>query len=321
VTDHVVLYGLRIDSEIPLPQARRAGGDGVADLEVRWGPAMATDLGRPQGELVAEDAVSETAWYRFVRRPDGSYHLRYASVCDFLVTADLGHAVAHPVAGVDLDLVSTLAAGALPAFVLTLRGDAVLHASAVDVGGRAVAFIGPSGTGKSTIATLCCAQGARLVTDDVLRLAVGQGTHDDRPRCYLGAAELRLRRSVAELGDSLGEEVAVRRTGDDRDAVTPVAAEEELLPLDVIVIPQPDRDAARPRLTRLDPVPALLALAACPRLPGWTDPASQAAQFQQLAVVAERVPIYVGSVPWGPPFPAGILDALLAEIAHDRSSM
>ncbi len=51
------------------------------------------------------------------------------------------------------------------------RGLLVLHASAVAFGNRAVAFTGPPGAGKSTLAAHCLAAGGRLVADDVLVLS------------------------------------------------------------------------------------------------------------------------------------------------------
>jgi hypothetical protein len=55
--------------------------------------------------------------------------------------------------------------------VLCHRGRMVLHASAVELsGGRAVAFTGLSGQGKSTLATAFFSAGHRLVTDDCLLL-------------------------------------------------------------------------------------------------------------------------------------------------------
>ena len=74
-------------------------------------------------------------------------------------------------------MVAILVTGLLVAYLLILDGQCVLHASAVEVDGAAVAFLGRSGIGKSTMATLCCAAGARLVTDDVLRLDTTSGVH------------------------------------------------------------------------------------------------------------------------------------------------
>src|SRR5262249_52962005 len=72
--------------------------------------------------------------------------------------------------------------------VLHLRGTTCLHASAVLLDGKLLAFSGASGAGKSTIAAALAARGCQLVSDDVLPLRV-------TPTCLLagpGLPELRL---------------------------------------------------------------------------------------------------------------------------------
>ncbi len=53
-----------------------------------------------------------------------------------------------------------------------LRGTLLLHASAVELGGRAYAFAASSGTGKTSTALHLLGQGATLITDDVLAVTV-----------------------------------------------------------------------------------------------------------------------------------------------------
>lgn len=55
--------------------------------------------------------------------------------------------------------------------VAWLNGLAVLHASAVATGGKAIAFTAPSGGGKSTLAAMLALKGLPLVCDDTLALA------------------------------------------------------------------------------------------------------------------------------------------------------
>lgn len=56
-------------------------------------------------------------------------------------------------------------------YVLAIRGDAVLHASAVVVGTRAIAFAGASGVGKSTLATALGLRDQPLLTDDCVAVS------------------------------------------------------------------------------------------------------------------------------------------------------
>jgi hypothetical protein len=284
VNDHVLLYGLRIRSDVVIHQGRSVPAEGAADLDVVIGPGMVAVGEPPPGVVLAHDELTDEAWYSFVREEGGGYVLRYASVCDFLVSADLRRVVVRVVDGADLEMVSVFVAGALPAFVLIMRGEAVLHASAVDVGGRVLAFVGQSGMGKSTMAALVCAAGGRLVTDDVLRLDTS-----GPPRCYLGGGELRMRRSSDDVSGAFDPPSGSRRTGDGRNAMTVAPARAELLPLAAIVIPFPDRAAPELWLRRLDPVRAVLGLASFPRFVGWEDPKTQAEQFQHLGDVCEYV--------------------------------
>lgn len=64
--------------------------------------------------------------------------------------------------------------------ILTERGRLPLHCSAVDIGGRAVLFCGPSGIGKSTQAELWRSlEGAEIINGD--RAALYFDGSDDRP--------------------------------------------------------------------------------------------------------------------------------------------
>jgi len=60
----------------------------------------------------------------------------------------------------------------MAAFVLFRLGQPLLHASAVHLDAGAVAFLGPAGRGKSTMAASFLSRGARLLADDLLPLRV-----------------------------------------------------------------------------------------------------------------------------------------------------
>lgn len=55
-------------------------------------------------------------------------------------------------------------------FAAVLRGLEVLHASAVAIDGEAVAFLGHSGAGKTSLAMALCRLGAEFLADDVLSI-------------------------------------------------------------------------------------------------------------------------------------------------------
>jgi hypothetical protein len=62
-------------------------------------------------------------------------------------------------------------AQALP-FAALLQGFEVFHASAVARGGEAIATVGPSGAGKTSVALELCRLGAEFLADDVLALEI-----------------------------------------------------------------------------------------------------------------------------------------------------
>jgi hypothetical protein len=64
--------------------------------------------------------------------------------------------------------------GAIISILLRQRGLLVLHASSVAINGEAVAFIGESGWGKSTLAEAFHSQGYSILTDDVMAVSVDE---------------------------------------------------------------------------------------------------------------------------------------------------
>lgn len=75
-----------------------------------------------------------------------------------------------------------------------LQGLELLHASAVGLGGRAIAFTAAAGTGKSSLAAHLLATGATFLTDDVLALELGADgvlAHPGPARASVFSYELR----------------------------------------------------------------------------------------------------------------------------------
>jgi hypothetical protein len=65
--------------------------------------------------------------------------------------------------------------GAVLAVLLHQRGSFVLHASAVEIGGAAGAFLGAKGFGKSTLAGFLKTKGFRLISDDIVPVGFQNG--------------------------------------------------------------------------------------------------------------------------------------------------
>lgn len=289
-------YGLLIASDVPLPLP--PGPEGRPDLVLRRAEDREVPHVRPPGEPLAEIARPDHTIFYTLTRGDGVV-LRYPGLCDFVGDADFARIAVHLHPGADEALLPVLIGGALMAVHLMLHNQLVLHASAVQAGDQAVAFVGRSGMGKSTLATALSAQGYPLVTDDLLRV-------DAELLVHPGATETRLRLNARELAEGKGYE-----TADGRLALRPSDLVDGPLPLGTCVIPQPSRDTTEVMIRRLRPVEALLRLSSYPRVLGWTDQATMAAAFQALGDLVERVPVVEAIIPWGPPFAPGVLEDLL----------
>jgi len=140
----------------------------------------------------------------------------------------------------------------------------VLHASAVQLDGHAVAIVGASGMGKSTLAAALCRNGCGLVADDVLRIdrngTAGMQVHP-------GSIESRLRMTARDLADTAPSD-AVRPTADGRLALRPRIRADGPLPLAACVVPWCSREATEVTVNRLPPALAHLRMSQFPRVAG-----------------------------------------------------
>lgn len=143
------LFGLRVRSEIPLPELFEARPGGAADVTISLGavPVIDGSDGRP---AVDGDAL--------LLHISGIARYRIAGGDTIVVDPEPG----VPDRNIRLYLLGS-AFGAL----LHQRGLLPLHANAIEVDGKAVAFMGASGAGKSTLAAWFHDRGHRVISDDV----------------------------------------------------------------------------------------------------------------------------------------------------------
>lgn len=92
--------------------------------------------------------------------------LRVAGVADFSVAND--RIECRLAEGGQLLAMEAQLLGTVLAYWLERRGVHALHASAVEIGGFAIGFLAPRGTGKSALAAAMIQRQARLLTDDIL---------------------------------------------------------------------------------------------------------------------------------------------------------
>jgi ABC-type multidrug transport system fused ATPase/permease subunit len=163
------LYGLRVYSEVELPAEIATSDLPPYDLLIRWGERKADPTPAPPEQILATLTLDNGRGYVLADTGSG-YNLCFHQTCEIEIALDLQSAIVHLLGEVQPEIAALLLVGNVMACLLTLSGEPVLHASTVEIRDTAIAFVGGSGMGKSTLAALLCANGARFVTDDLLRL-------------------------------------------------------------------------------------------------------------------------------------------------------
>jgi hypothetical protein len=323
------IHGLLVQSEVPLlarmeetegngrtAKAPSRMASGRPDYRVFAREPRDCPHSPPPGRLLAEKEDQGFGyWVAEDERDSDRWTLRYAEICDFALDRRRRTITVHRDPQADPEMVPILLEGAVLAHALTADGLLALHASAIEVRGRALAIVGPSGAGKSTLAALLCAAGAHLVADDTLRVDAS----DTGAVCFPGTRGLRLRPQAASLGEMV-EGASVGMTADGRTAVHPVRSVEVPLELAAVLIPMPSRAAKRLRVSRLGAMEGLQELLRYPRLTSWQASGPIAKLFELTAEVAAGLPVYRATVPWGPPFAASLAERLLAGVGLDAVS-
>jgi len=147
---HYFAYGLRIHSELALPELAESGG--AADVTIRFGSLGYASTDAPGNGLLwaNEDEV----------------FLSFARIGAFLVRGGR-EIVVDPAPGEDMRWARNAVLGPVMGALLYQRGRLTLHASATSVGGAVVAFMADQRVGKSTTAAAMVARGHSLLADDI----------------------------------------------------------------------------------------------------------------------------------------------------------
>jgi hypothetical protein len=234
---HYFAYNLSVRSEICLPEL--PSGLPGHGLEVRLAP-------------VARATEPRTIEWR--EAPAREARFSFPGVGSFLVRAG-SEIIITPDAGADHDIFHLYVEGLMLASALHQRDFLVLHASVIDLNGRAIALMGPIGAGKSTFASTFLARGHRIVADDNAALASG----DDTPRVLPAFPSLKVYPDVAR---SLGHSDLVLRPMHRSQAkhAQPVNGAFSLspLPLEAIYVLDREADTAVSELSTLDSLTELI---------------------------------------------------------------
>lgn len=155
-------YGLIVHSEIPLPELIATVATD-ADVWIQFG-------------TISDNPLSTADSLHCYQNTDQGMYLYWQGVGTFLIQAGQ-NVLIDLETNLDEDRLRLFILGAVMGVVLHQRGFLVLHASAVALGGEAVAFVGQKRWGKSTMAATLHDRGHSLMADDVVALEV----HHHRP--------------------------------------------------------------------------------------------------------------------------------------------
>lgn len=161
-----------LESDTPLPELSPAH-DRSPDYIFRLLPEQAHETNDvhwfhhwllPAGEI----------WLSFARENCG-YLLRFHDLADFTISSNGKELCCHPVSDTPLETIKHLLLDQVLPLVFSKHGRLVIHASAVVAQQGAVAFVGVTGRGKSTLAASFSMCGFPLMTDDCLLLEEKEG--------------------------------------------------------------------------------------------------------------------------------------------------
>jgi hypothetical protein len=181
--------------------------------------------------------------------------------------------------------------GPVLGLVLRLRGVICLHASAVAFENRSVAFVGATGTGKSTTAAALARQGHAVLSDDIVALAENAGMFNVMPGypylCLWPESVKMLEHSLEALPRIVPEGEKRRLAFGDKEG----QFEKRPLRLGAIYFLGEHRPDPAPYVEAIRPQAALLSLVADTYANKILDRTLRAEEFAVLSRLVETTPI------------------------------
>ncbi|NNE66492.1 MAG: hypothetical protein HKN33_07985 [Pyrinomonadaceae bacterium] len=195
------IYGLNISSSRKIDLLEEHFGDGALDLCVEWHassettPDQSSDWHQVHSEILKLYTIV-TLW-KSERGDITKVCFEFEDQDPISFIFNLGDqllSVYHSNSTSWSDLQSYLVGPAM-GIVMRLQGIQCLHSSAVEVDGKAIALVGYSTSGKSTLATGLSKKGAKVIADDIAVLS----SRDGRFVVPAGYTKVRLRPEAADF--------------------------------------------------------------------------------------------------------------------------
>lgn len=287
------IYGLGVVANKIIPGVP-ASANAPEDLRISFGslPSWLHKVTETQIETYVADYKDECGnpVLRVFRILEGRYYrFAYADRTEFLVDAEGAEIWVQWPEPLTLEDAATYLLGPVMGFVMLLRGVVCLHASAIAIGGEAVALVGPAGSGKSTTAAAFSNRGYSILAEDVVTL-------DDRAdRFLVRPAYPCIRLWPASVKALYGTETQLPKLTPNWDKRYLDLSERfqcQPLPLVAIYLLGERRDdSAAPFVEPLDRSEGLMALVANTYASKLMDKQMRAREFELLTRVLNDVPV------------------------------
>jgi hypothetical protein len=177
VASTYIVFGLTIHSNLPIPGLSPQGSaKKIAEVEVHLGiqPDSQRNVRPGSEELTYASSYTDESGnpaLRIWKTEDGGFlRLVYYDGIQFWLGRNGQSLWAVWPATSTMEDVASYLLGPVFGLLLRLRGVTCLHASAVSVDNRCIAFVGEEGAGKSTTAAAFARQGFGVISDDVVAL-------------------------------------------------------------------------------------------------------------------------------------------------------
>jgi hypothetical protein len=225
-------FGLDIEAATPLSFLRHAIARPTGrplSISVH-AEATARELWPQGSELICDERLPDGGVnYRIETRPDYGYLISGPEYGAHLLSADGRRLRCFPEGRPDGGWQRMLVAQVLP-FAALLHGLEVFHASAVVRDGEALALLGPSRSGKTSLALELCARGACFMADDVLALETRDGALFAHPGSPVAGVALEHERGQQ---DNAADEQVIALNA--RERIVQVVGAEEPAPLGTLL--------------------------------------------------------------------------------------
>jgi hypothetical protein len=306
------VYGISLRSQFPLalPVSTQPG---LAEIEIRRGSTAFFSRAITGAKLqISAD------WYRYAHLNDGSHYVRWSGLGEFLVSAEGVRITCARAPAAAPESFQVYLLNQAISFALVQQGFEPLHATTIVVDCQAVALLGDSGFGKSTLAASFLHAGHMLLTDDLLLLRPSKWGFD----AYPGPQRIKLFPKIASRFLSSDSDGVPMNEGTNKQVIALRGGCVAPVPLRAIYVLAPPYETRRQRRIQIEPLPpreAFLALVANTFNYRIVHSRRLQRQVSETAQLLRAVPVKKLSYPRFLARLPEVREAILADIRHLQS--